>query len=368
MNIDIRLKINFFRHPKTKKLIAELGEFAPFYLIKIWIFTGEFYPDGILTNISDKFLEKEVEWPENSGKSLVQTLENIGFIDRDGNNLIIHDWQEHNSYASENDNRVNKGRFSKLKQSFPTVAEYMQTIGINSITKENYQKICTSENPIETAKEIYKINNKKKGQNPVQKSQNDPTGYLQGTQQGTKIGNPQGTPRVDISSNTNTNTISKSDTNTNSNNLNTSCSEQTSSSEQQEILQGIENQKPPPKIFINLPVVDGSEFPITVEDIKKWQDFFPAVNIEQEFRTMKAWLFAHDKRRKTKRGMNRFIQSWLANRQNNPGRSNNTQGKANYYNPADRDFYVMEKNKEVAQRWLEREGKRQESENGQNKE
>ena len=55
---------------------------------------------------------------------------------------------------------------------------------------------------------------------------------------------------------------------------------------------------------------------IHTEDIEKYKSYYPAVDIEQEFRNMSAWLDANSKNRKTHNGMARFINSWLSKAQN----------------------------------------------------
>lgn len=55
----------------------------------------------------------------------------------------------------------------------------------------------------------------------------------------------------------------------------------------------------------------GTEYILTKSDINAWQELYPAVDIGQEFRKMKAWLYSNPERRKTRKGIKRFINSWL---------------------------------------------------------
>jgi len=70
-----------------------------------------------------------------------------------------------------------------------------------------------------------------------------------------------------------------------------------------------------------LPLNDKTDYPITKEQIAEWSTLYPAVDVKQECRTMKGWLLASPERRKTKRGILRFINSWLA-REQDKSRSN----------------------------------------------
>lgn len=56
-------------------------------------------------------------------------------------------------------------------------------------------------------------------------------------------------------------------------------------------------------------------------DIIKWQRAYKKVDVHQELAAMDAWLDANPTRRKTKVGMNRFVNSWLARAQNQGGSS-----------------------------------------------
>ena len=92
--------------------------------------------------------------------------------------------------------------------------------------------------------------------------------------------------------------------------------------EQNILLLGAETA-PSPKTS-NIPAVisinlnDGSEYPITQPDIDSWAELYPAVNILQELRKMKGWADANPTKRKTKTGIKRFINSWLAREQDKP--------------------------------------------------
>ena len=70
------------------------------------------------------------------------------------------------------------------------------------------------------------------------------------------------------------------------------------------------------KLFIELPLIDKTGYPIYEKDIETWKTIYPAVNIEQEIRNMFGWLDSNPKNRKTKSGIRRFINSWLSRSQN----------------------------------------------------
>ncbi len=65
----------------------------------------------------------------------------------------------------------------------------------------------------------------------------------------------------------------------------------------------------------DLPLNDGSFYPITEGDLTKYASLYPAVDVHQEIRSMIGWLDADPKRRKTRLGVRRFINSWLSRSQ-----------------------------------------------------
>jgi uncharacterized protein YdaU (DUF1376 family) len=78
---------------------------------------------------------------------------------------------------------------------------------------------------------------------------------------------------------------------------------------------------------IELPTVSGEPFPVTEADVDEWREAFPAVDVRQQLAAMRSWLVANPTRRKTKRGMRKFVVSWLDRRQNeggSPPRANGT--------------------------------------------
>ena len=71
---------------------------------------------------------------------------------------------------------------------------------------------------------------------------------------------------------------------------------------------------PPPAAV--LPLVDGTDFEISVEMVAELSGLYPAVDVAQQLRSMRGWLLANPKNRKTKAGIMRFVNSWLSREQN----------------------------------------------------
>lgn len=81
---------------------------------------------------------------------------------------------------------------------------------------------------------------------------------------------------------------------------------------------GTPQQQEKPPIF-TLPCIGGGEFPLTQEDVDKWSELYPAVDVPQEIRAMIGWLDANPSRRKTVSGAKRFANNWLSKAQNQGG-------------------------------------------------
>ena len=78
-----------------------------------------------------------------------------------------------------------------------------------------------------------------------------------------------------------------------------------------------DGQEAPPLVL--LPLNDGSDHGITASSVAEWSSSFPAVNVLQQLRQMRAWLVAKPERRKTPRGINAFIVNWLSREQDRGG-------------------------------------------------
>lgn len=67
----------------------------------------------------------------------------------------------------------------------------------------------------------------------------------------------------------------------------------------------------------------GEEYPVTQDFVEQMQALYPAVDVMQELRAMKAWCISNPKKRKTARWIKAFINSWLSREQDKGGRKNN---------------------------------------------
>ena len=80
---------------------------------------------------------------------------------------------------------------------------------------------------------------------------------------------------------------------------------------------------------ISLTLNDKTLHDIFQSDIDAWAELYPAVDIMQELRKMKGWIDANPEKRKTRRGISRFINNWLARTQDGGGIRRKTYAKQN---------------------------------------
>ena len=113
-----------------------------------------------------------------------------------------------------------------------------------------------------------------------------------------------------------------------------SCSELSDSSEPPEIVQDV------PAIILN----DGSDWYPSVEDMKGWKKLYPGVDVKRELARMREWALSNPTKRKTKKGIRRFVQTWLDREQNRPrGQPDGSGNRFNQFKQNQYDFEELEK-------------------------
>ena len=83
---------------------------------------------------------------------------------------------------------------------------------------------------------------------------------------------------------------------------------------------------------IQLPLNDGSYYPIIQKQIDEWNELYLSVDVLAELKKMRAWLDANKCRRKTKKGIMRFIVNWLSRAQDKPHQKQEESSKSEYPN------------------------------------
>ena len=76
---------------------------------------------------------------------------------------------------------------------------------------------------------------------------------------------------------------------------------------------------PQRELLISLALKDGTEYKVQKSKANEWAELYPGVDVVQELRSMRGWLNANPLKRKTRRGIEKFINSWLSREQKEVG-------------------------------------------------
>jgi hypothetical protein len=145
MNTDIRLKVSFLNHRKRKKLQRALGADGVLAFIDLMLSAATSRPDGIFTGYDREDITIDAQWDGDVDK-FVDTLISVGLLDvLECGTLAIHDWQDHNGYASDAEVRSGEGRFGNLKKYYPHRAKELEAKGITTISAAEYAIIKAEE-------------------------------------------------------------------------------------------------------------------------------------------------------------------------------------------------------------------------------
>ena len=83
-------------------------------------------------------------------------------------------------------------------------------------------------------------------------------------------------------------------------------------------------------VVVEMVLNDGGTYKVTRSEAERYQVLYPAVDVMQELRNAAGWLEGNPTRRKTKAGIKRYINGWLAKEQDKGGGKG---GNNTPYNP-----------------------------------
>jgi hypothetical protein len=63
---------------------------------------------------------------------------------------------------------------------------------------------------------------------------------------------------------------------------------------------------------VSIPLDDGSEHPVTADDIAEFRSAYPRIDPEAECRKARAWCLGSPANRKTRRGIGKFLNGWMS--------------------------------------------------------
>lgn len=270
MNTDFRVAVDFFSHHKARKLKKRLSSDGLISLLQLWAYAAKLRTDGELSGMDAEDIEIAACWDGGDG-AFVAALVEVGFLDQRGDAYSLHDWVENNSWAADAADRQDKARFSRLATVNRAAFDKLKATGVNAISKDDYERLTTV----------------RRSSDERRTDAGDPP-------------TPSPAPSPAPTHKDNEDSLRSS-----------SCPERPCG-----------DSGPMPatlEAVITLPLNTGEEHPVTQGEIDQWQDLYPSVDVPQELRNMKGWLLANRQKRKTKSGVGRFIQGWLAREQDKGG-------------------------------------------------
>lgn len=241
-------------------------------LVSLWLWSLDNVQDGVFNGISNRSIARAAKWPEKKADKLVSALISNGWIDKDEGSLSIHDWGEYTGRLmdkrAEEAERKRKKRAEKNKKSTGRSAD---------------DPDLSADCPQDVRR--------------------------------TSAGHPSDVLEVSADCPGNVRAYSNSNSNSTVPTLSVSPD---GSTEREDILPGAEaapgrsqtDDSPPAVITITLN--DKTEYPISQQNVAEWESLYPSVDIMAELRKMRGWCIANPKKRKTKSGVMRFANAWLA--------------------------------------------------------
>ncbi len=100
----------------------------------------------------------------------------------------------------------------------------------------------------------------------------------------------------------------------------------------------------PNRSGILLPLNDKTFYNVPLDKISMWEETYPAVDVMQELKKMIAWLDANPTKRKTRRGICKFINNWLSKEQDRGGKYQPGSRQQDYKQSKPNSFNRFEQN------------------------
>jgi len=300
VNSDIRIKLSFRNHRKTEKLRRRLGEGGVLALLWLWMDAAENRPEGVLTGYDEEDIAIAAGW-SGEAKEFISALLDTGWMEKvDEGTYALHDYQEHQPYASGAEERKIKGRYNAY-------------LGHGNLAK---------------AREL-------EDQYPWLAQAKEKTGEPQGqaaSPQGATHGDPTGPPMApppDPPRDSHGGPHAPSPTPTQP--PRTGATKASSTSSRTRGSNAAVGSAPPtrsdpptPPVF-QIPMINGPDgqersYPVHREDIDHWAKLYPALDVEQSIRNMLGWLEGRpEKRSATEKGVKQRLNSWLKRDQDSGG-------------------------------------------------
>lgn len=125
MSLWIKSHQDISSHPKTRKAARKLSITTPQmvgHLHMLWHWCLSYAPVGDISNIDTIDIADAVMW-DGDENVFINALIEVGFIDRDGENICIHDWQDYGGKLVEQREREAERKRMKRANPEPSTEE-----------------------------------------------------------------------------------------------------------------------------------------------------------------------------------------------------------------------------------------------------
>ena len=262
MNTDIRVSVALRSNIKFRRLHRAVGVGAMHHLIALWTEIALARPTGILSGWTADDIEDLADWQDRRG-ALVDALLSAGFLDRDEDGTFSpHDWEEHQKFVVNEP--VRRG-----------LAKKKGSVGGKRSAEARKEKYGSAQ-PVRPEAE------------PEAEPEAGPNLRAFPGLSGPFRTEPRSTPLARSPRETPRETPAP--------------------------------DPPPAPPVIEIPTNrNGEAVPVTAEQVAAWQETYPAVDVPGTLRRIRSWCEANPSKRKTARGVPRFIDAWLSREQDRGG-------------------------------------------------
>ena len=107
---DLRLKLDFVDHRKTKKMVLTLGEKSVRCLLRLWAYAARHRQKGILVDMTESDIAVEAGWDGDVGE-FISGLKDAKYLKPHRKNTYkLHDWDVHQPWVYHAPERSEKAK------------------------------------------------------------------------------------------------------------------------------------------------------------------------------------------------------------------------------------------------------------------
>lgn len=137
----LNLDLDYFDHPKTKRLVGLLGRGAEALPIRLWSYCGKYHSDdGKLTGYSAHEIESICAWWGRKGE-MVEAFMKVGFLVRTENGFQVHEWKDHQGHLpvfKERGKKAAQARWQKYRDESLKHATSITQAGVKQCPIPNH--------------------------------------------------------------------------------------------------------------------------------------------------------------------------------------------------------------------------------------